>query len=124
MIKTKDMICIVCPNGCRMKVQYDDMDITVEGNTCKRGEQFARNEIISPMRSLTTTVRTVFKGFPVLPVRTDKDIPKPLVLSAMKEIGRITVSKKVVMGEYIIENILNTGVNIIASCDIPCEERE
>ncbi|MFA7674326.1 MAG: DUF1667 domain-containing protein, partial [Clostridia bacterium] len=76
------------------------------------------------MRSLTTTVRTVFKGFPVLPVRTDKDIPKPLVLSAMKEIGRITVSKKVVMGEYIIENILNTGVNIIASCDIPCEERE
>jgi CxxC motif-containing protein len=107
-----------------MKVQYDGPDIKVEGNTCKRGEQFARNEIISPMRSLTTTVRTVFKEFPVLPVRTDRDIPKALVLSAMKEINSITVSKKAVMGEYIIENILNTGANIIASCDIPCEERE
>ncbi len=118
----KKIICIVCPRGCHMTSEKDKDEIRVEGNACKKGKEFAILEMTSPKRSLTTTIRTVFEHFPVLPVRTDSDLPKELIIDAMRVIDGITLEKRVKMHDVIIANILNTGCNIIASCDLP-EER-
>ena len=86
-----DLVCIVCPRGCRINVQ----DGVVSGNACKRGEAFALSESTCPMRSVCSTVATSFKDYPVLPVRTDGEIPKAKIADLMKEINAIVVDKKV-----------------------------
>ncbi len=115
----KKIICIVCPRGCHMTAQKENNEIKVEGNACKRGREFAILEMTAPKRSLTTTVRTSFHHFPVLPVRTDTDLPKELIKDAMRIIDGIVLDKQVKMHDVIIKDILGTGCNIIASCDLP-----
>ena len=70
--------CIVCPNSCRLdaRLEAGPEGVIVRGNRCKRGEAFAQAELTNPVRTLTTTVCTVFPWAPVLPVRTDAEIPK------------------------------------------------
>ncbi len=105
--------CIVCPNGCDI-----DENNQFQGAGCPRGVAYAKEEITSPKRSLTTTVRTVFREFPVLPVRTDGAIDKDSVFEAMKVINTITVDKKLKRGDIVIENLLGQSVNVIATSDM------
>lgn len=105
--------CIVCPNGCEI-----DVDNGFQGASCSRGVTYAKEEMTSPKRSLTTTVRTVFKEFPVLPVRTDGVIDKSSVFEAMKVINAVTVDKKLKRGDIVIENLLGQSVNVIATSDM------
>ena len=115
----KKIICIVCPRGCHITAEKTDNGILVKGNACKRGHDFTVLEITAPRRSLTTTVRTIFPQFPVLPVRTDTELPKELLSDAMRIIDNILVDEKVRMHDIIIKDILGTGCNIIASSDLP-----
>ena len=109
-----DLVCIVCPRGCRINVEHG----VVTGNGCKRGEAFAISETTCPMRSVCSTVATVFKDYPVLPVRTDGEIPKAKIADLMKEINAITVDKKVKRGDVVAQNIVGTDVNLIATATI------
>ena len=103
----KELVCIVCPNGCLLKI--DEKTLKVEGNKCKKGEEFAISELTAPKRTLTTTVRTAFKDIPVLPVRVSGEIPKDKIFDVMKEIN------KTVVDETVIKNVLNLGVDVIAT---------
>ena len=109
-----------------MTASFENSEILVEGNSCKRGKEFAILEIIDPKRSLTTTARTAFKDFPVLPVRSDKELPKAMICKAMEQINSVIISKRVKIHEIIIADILGTGCNIVASCDLfdPIKERK
>lgn len=109
-----DLVCIVCPRGCRINVEND----VVTGNGCKRGEAFAISETTCPMRSVCSTVATAFKDYPVLPVRTDGEIPKAKIADLMKEINAIVVDKKVKRGDVVAQNIVGTDVNLIATATI------
>ena len=82
------IVCITCPRGCTMKVKQDGDEITVTGNSCKRGEQFAVNELTHPMRTICSTVATAFRETPVLPCRVSTDIPKDKIFDVMKEITK------------------------------------
>jgi CxxC motif-containing protein len=113
-----DMICIVCPMGCKLSVEMKDENIIVQGNNCKRGEEFAKSEIINPVRTLTTTVRTIFKEMPLLPVRTDGEIPKGKVFDAMKVLNKVVIDYEVNCGDVIFENIIGSGCNVIATNSI------
>ncbi|MGN0659398.1 MAG: DUF1667 domain-containing protein [Emergencia sp.] len=115
----KDLICIVCPNGCRLHgTVSEDGTLTVEGNRCVRGEAFAGTEMTSPVRSLTTTVRTSFDNMPWLPVRTDGEIPKYAVPDALKELRGLRVNRKVLCGDCVLENLAGTGIPVIATADL------
>jgi len=116
----KTILCIVCPNGCRLNAEKsaEGFGYAISGNRCQRGIDFAIAEITNPMRTLTTTVRTSFPGIPVLPVRTAGEIPKGKIMEAIKYLNAITVSRPLGIGKVVVENILGLGVDIIATSDI------
>ena len=116
-----ELICVSCPIGCRLQVSINDQEWLIEGNGCKRGEVYARNELTAPKRVLTTTVR-INKGFlKRLPVRTTEPIPKALIFEAMALINKIEVEAPVNMGDIILKDLLGTGISVIASRDMKQE---
>ncbi len=114
----KELICIVCPNSCRLVISEEDNKIKVSGHLCKRGEEFAVNELTNPTRTICSTVKTTFPDTPVLPVRVSKEIPKDKIFEVMKEINKAVVTTPVSIGDIIIENVLGLGADIIATSNI------
>jgi len=120
-MEVKDMICIVCPLGCKLKVIKDDISETgyiVKGNKCLRGLDYGIKEMTNPTRVLTTTIRISDAPLNRIPVRTSGAIPKHLIFEAMKLINEAEVKAPIKVGQIIIKNILDTGVDIIASRSI------
>ncbi len=113
----KEMICITCPIGCHLNVEWNEQtdEMIVSGNKCKRGEVYAANELKDPKRMITSLVKITGGIHPVLPVITSGAIPKPLIFDVMNELKEVEVKSPIKMGEVIIENILNTGVDVLAS---------
>ncbi len=117
-MQKKEMICIVCPLGCQLEVAEDsraEKGYKVDGNRCKRGTEYGIKEMSDPTRVVTSTVRLKGAYLRRLPVRSDGPVPKKLVFECMKRIAEAEVQAPVRMGDVIIENILDTGINIIAS---------
>lgn len=108
----KELICIVCPRGCHLKI---DKDLNVTGNGCKRGIEYGKNELTNPTRMITSTVLIENGEIERLPVRTDKPISKSKVFDVMNELNNIKVSAPINVGDVIISNILDTDVNIIST---------
>ena len=112
----RDLTCVACPLGCSVTVELNgDEIISVTGNTCKRGEAYAKTEITNPTRSLTSSVKVNGGILPVVPVKSDKPVPKTMLFDCMKVINSVTVDAPVKIGQVIIENILDTGANIVAT---------
>lgn len=116
----KTVSCIICPNSCT--IQIDEKTLEATGNRCPRGLEFAKQEITNPHRSVTSTVRTTFKDFPVLPCKTSKPVEKSKMMDVMKVINQTTVSKRLSVGDVIVSNIANTGADLIATSNVN-EER-
>lgn len=117
-MEVKDMICISCPLGCKLKVARNDESpagYTVEGNKCFRGADYGVKEMTNPTRVLTTTV--IISDAPIkrLPVRTSGAIPKHQIKHAMELINEVEVKAPIKTGQVIIGNILGTGIDVIAS---------
>lgn len=110
-----ELVCIVCPNGCRMQVENADGKVVVTGARCKRGENFAAAELTCPMRTVTSTVKTTVKGYPVLSVKTDGEIPKSKIMPLMKLLASFTLDKAVPLNTPILKNVLDTGVNVVTT---------
>ena len=114
----RELVCIVCPKGCTMKIEEKDGEICVTGNSCKRGASFAVSEMTEPKRTVCTTVRTVFKDAPVIPVRVSAEIPKDRIFDVMREINAVTLSSPVGRNDVIIKNVLGLGADVIATSGI------
>jgi len=114
----KELVCIVCPNGCVLKIEKQNDKWQIEGNLCHKGKDFAIEEMTTAKRTITTTVKTSYKKLPYLPVRTDKGIPKKLIFPLMKLINEVIIKKPVHSGEIILENVFDSGVNVISTSDM------
>ena len=113
----RNLTCIVCPIGCQLSVTLENGVVTeVTGNTCPRGKQYAINECTNPVRTVTTTARTADGG--VIPVKTDRPIPKELMFECMKEIDRSVVTLPAQIGDIVIENLLGIGANLIVTANM------
>ena len=113
----RELTCIVCPKGCQLKVELDGKKVvSVEGYTCKRGLTYTETEFTAPMRTLTTTAPV--EGGGVVPVKTDKTVPKELLFDCMKEVNKARVSPDAKVGDIVIENILGTGANVITTRNV------
>ncbi len=113
----RELTCIVCPIGCQLSVTLENGVVTeVTGNTCPRGKQYAIDECTNPVRTITTTARTTEGG--VIPVKTDRPIPKDLMFACMKEINSSIVTLPAHIGDIVIENLLNTGANVVVTANM------
>jgi len=116
--ETKIITCIGCPSGCEMTVTKIGDTFQVEGNQCKRGEKYAIEEFTAPKRILTTTLQVKNGVLPLIPVRTDKPIPKERLFDCMKYLSSIIVPAPIKMGQVLVKNVLGLNANIIASRDL------
>ena len=114
----KELTCIVCPNGCRILAGMRNGQFVFSGNRCARGLEFAGTELTAPMRSITTTVRTVFHDLPVLPVRTKGEVPKEMIPAIIRELAKVLISEKIGIGETVAANILGSGVDVVATSNL------
>ena len=114
----KAITCITCPIGCRISIGYVNGEYVFSGNKCVRGEEFASAELETPVRSLTTTVKTAFPDMPVLPVRTKGEVPKEKINEIMRELSCIIVRERIGIGETVAANVLETGCDIIATAPV------
>lgn len=114
----QEMICIGCPMGCYLTVDYVNTRIVgVSGNRCKFGVEYAEKEIFNPERILTTSVKVRNGSLPLVSVRTDKPIPKSRILEAMNLVANVEVEAPIKIHEPIIKNIF-PGVNVVATKNI------
>jgi CxxC motif-containing protein len=117
-MEKRNMTCIVCPLGCPLTAVIEDgKAVKIEGNTCKRGEAYAREEIADPRRTLTTTIATPDGGR--VPVKSSAPLPKALLTDAMKAINAAAAKTPVKPGDTLIEDIFDTGINIVATDAYP-----
>jgi len=116
----KKLTCIECPTGCTLSVDVENCRVVkVSGNECPKGEKYAIAEIENPVRILTSAVLAEGLAAKMVPVRTNQPIPKSDILKAMNEIKKIKIYKPVYVGDIIIENFLQPGINLIATREVP-----
>ncbi len=109
---TRDLICIICPRGCQLTVNFDGKSvISIEGNACPRGKKYATDECTHPMRTVTSTVKTT--SGKVISVKTDRTIPKENIFDCMKLINGTTVALPIKSGDIIIKDVF--GANVVAT---------
>ena len=123
--ETLQFNCTTCPSECLLTVEVDRdsndalMGVrSVTGNSCPRGDTFAHQELTCPMRVLTTTVAVSGSDEALLPVRTAEAIPLELHAQAMDLIRSVVVEAPIQMGDVVLEDLLGTSINLIASMDI------
>lgn len=108
----KKLTCIVCPIGCSLDICLENgVVVSVNGNNCPRGEKYAISECTNPERMVTTTIRC--ENGKVLPVKTDRPIPKDKVFECMKVINNHICKLPIKVKDIIIEDVF--GANIIAT---------
>lgn len=119
----KELVCIVCPNGCELSIDLDDNgNITgVTGNTCKRGEEYARQEMISPMRTIASSVLIEGGELPLASVRLTKAVPKDMIAAVMDEIKKIKLPAPVSIGQVVVKGICGTDSDLIITKNVACK---
>jgi CxxC motif-containing protein len=119
MVEEK-IICIGCPLGCETTLKINDQGevVKITGYKCKEGRQYVLEEYRSPVRVLTATVLTQNSVRPLFPVRTNKPLLKTQLKEAAKELAGVKVKPPIQVGQIILPNLMNTGVDVIATDDL------
>ena len=110
----KELICIVCPNGCHLRVD-EEKDYLVTGNSCPRGAEYGKSELMHPVRVVTSTVRCRGGAYPRCPVKTNRPVPKESIFAVMDAMEGVTLTAPVRTGDIVIQNICGTGADLVAT---------
>ena len=112
----RELVCIGCPLGCMITVTCKDGQIlTVSGNTCKKGDQYARNEVTNPERMVTTTVRLADRPHETVSVKSERSIPKEKIFDFVKALKMVEVKAPVHISDVILSDVAGTGVAAVAT---------
>lgn len=115
-MKINRFICIKCPLSCEIEVTAKNDEIVgIKGYKCKQGKEYAINEFTNPVRIVTTTVCVADGLLPVVPVRSEHPVPRDLIKECVKQLRTVQIEAPIECGDIICQNILDTGVDIIAS---------
>lgn len=109
-----ELICITCPKGCHLTVD-EEHDYAVTGNACPRGAEYGRNELLHPVRVLTSTVRLTGGPIPRLPVKTAAPIPKGKLFELMRALDGVELTCPVKVGDVVLADACGTGVDVVAT---------
>lgn len=114
-MQARDMVCIVCPVGCRMKVHMEDGEVKVSGNQCNRGKTYAHQEFLCPMRTVTSSVLVRNGKRPLCAVKTAGQVAKASIPEVLDVIRTLRPEAPIHRGQVLCANIANSGVDLIAT---------
>ena len=118
-MNTVNLICIGCPLGCPLTVEMEGKEVkSVSGNTCPRGDAYAKKELTNPTRIVTSTVRVAGGKLAMVSVKTQSDIPKDKIFDCVKALKDVELTAPVKIGDVVVENVAGTGVNVIATKNV------
>jgi CxxC motif-containing protein len=121
-MKKKELICVICPNGCQLQADIqegEELAVTeVTGNLCDKGPEWAKQEIVNPMRTIASSVLVDNGDFPMVSVKTDSPISLKRIFDVMREIKSTKLKAPVNIGDIIIEKVAGLPCNIIATRDV------
>lgn len=114
-----ELTCIGCPIGCSLNVEMIGRDvINVTGYSCKKGKEYAQKEVTNPTRILTSVVRVNGGDMPVVSIKTENDVPKYKIEECIKSLKNVEVDAPIKIGDVLLQNVAETGVNIVATRNI------
>ncbi len=118
-MEKRDLICIGCPMGCALSVEIEGNEVvSVTGNTCKRGDVYARKEVTNPTRIVTSSVKVEGGTLAAVSVKTKEDIPKGKIFDCVKALKDVSVKAPVHIGDVVLTDAAGTGVDIIATKNV------
>lgn len=120
-MEERQLICINCPMGCPLTVTIDRGEVvSVTGNTCPRGDAYARKEVTNPTRIVTSSVfvEGAKSGTKMLSVKTQQDIPKGKIFEVTEALKTVKAQAPVKIGDVVLRNAAGTGVDIAATRDV------
>ena len=118
-MENRELICIGCPLGCMITVSMEGGEVvSVTGNTCKRGDAYARKEVTNPTRIVTSTVAVAGGDHMMVSVKIQSDIPKGQIAACMDALRGVTVEAPVAIGDVIVKDVLGTGVDVVATRNV------
>ncbi|ADD09336.1 DUF1667 domain-containing protein [Candidatus Aciduliprofundum boonei] len=118
MSKLYRFTCIICPLGCYIEAELNGSDLKIRGCRCSRGEEWVREEILEPKRIVMSVVKVKNGEYPIVSVKTDKPVPKDMIRKIMKYLSNVEALAPIKVGDIVVENILDLGVNIIATRNV------
>ena len=119
MTEVKELTCISCPLGCSLTVTLEGKEVVkVEGNTCPKGKAYGEKEVTDPTRIVTSSVRVKGGILPVVSVKTASDIPKGKIAECSRALKAVELQAPVQIGEVVLKNVCNTGVDMIATRNV------
>ena len=110
----QELICIRCPMGCKLQAELIDDTLFVTGNTCRRGEEYAREELTCPRRIVTCSGKVQGASEP-LSVKTESGVPKDMVFECVAAIKSLRLHAPIAIGTVVAEDICGTGVCVKAT---------
>ena len=118
-MEERRLTCIGCPMGCPLTVKMEHGEVvSVTGNTCKRGDIYARKEVTNPTRIVTSTVRVTGGSEAMVSVKTKEDIPKGKIFDCVKALKNVEVAAPVHIGDVLVKDVAGTGVDVIATKNV------
>lgn len=118
-METRNLTCIGCPLGCSLTVEMNNGEVvSVTGNTCPRGDAYARKEVTNPTRIVTSTVRVSNGAAVMVSCKTKEDIPKGKIFEVTKALTDVVVPAPVKIGDVVLSNVAGTGVDVIATKNV------
>ena len=112
----RTLTCIICPRGCALTADIADSNVTVTGHTCPKGEEYAVNEILHPMRTVTATIRVSNRKNTMISVKTEQPVPKDRMMNVMQALRKMSVAAPISIGQVLLQNV--EGSNIVATKNI------
>lgn len=118
-MEMRELTCIGCPLGCQVRVEMDAGEVkNISGNTCPKGESYARREVTAPTRTVTTTIRVTDGVTAMASVKTKEEIPKNKIFDCIKALKNVTVEAPVHIQDVILDDVAGTGVAMIATKEV------
>ena len=119
----RELICIGCPMGCQLTAEVENGAVaSVTGNTCPRGDAYARKEVTAPTRIVTSTVRVTGGTLAMVSCKTRSDIPKGKIFDVVRALKDVEVPAPITIGQVLAENVAGTGVDVIATKGVKLEQ--
>ena len=118
-MEERNLTCIGCPLGCQITVTMENGAVVdVKGNTCKRGDLYARDEVTNPTRVVTSIVKVKGGNLAAVSCKTASVIPKAKIFDILAEIKPIVMEAPVKIGDVVVANVAGTGVDVVATKNI------